>query len=116
MVLGNSYDRSDIAHLEMVNGPERSDQIYGFQAFTDRLAPKVKTTEEQFIHNIQTVIDSSNSYYSKQATKVLSAVKDHQQEGMIIGMVVTGTRGQLKKLEGLPFIKAATLGATVDMY
>ncbi|USB32981.1 anti sigma factor C-terminal domain-containing protein [Paenibacillus sp. YPG26] len=62
------------------------------------------------------VIDSNNDYYPEKAAHVLAAVKSHQQSGMITGVVVTGTKDQLKSLGQLPFIKAATLGATVDMY
>lgn len=112
----DSYNQSDLENLKSSNKPERAEQLYGFQAYTDRLTPTVRTTEDQFMNYIQIVINSNNSYYSKQAEKVLAAVKSHQQSGMIIGVVVTGTRDQLKQLQGLPFIKAATLGATVDMY
>ncbi|MNT05423.1 hypothetical protein D3C72_1400420 [compost metagenome] len=113
----DSYNEDDLKHLKFKAEPERAEELHGFQAYSERLSDSTeRTTEDQFLKDIQTVIDSSNAYYSKQATHVLAAVKSHQQSGMIIGVVVTGTKDQLKALQQLPFIKAATLGATVDMY
>ncbi|MNY59098.1 hypothetical protein D3C86_1955070 [compost metagenome] len=96
--------------------PERAEELHGFQAYRERMDHTLVNTEEKFMMDIQAVMDCSNAYYSKQAARVLAAVKSHQQSGMIIGVVVTGTKDQLKALQQLPFIKAATLGATVDMY
>ncbi|MNS38284.1 hypothetical protein D3C72_705290 [compost metagenome] len=111
----DSYSKNDIRLLSTFRQPIIADELYGFQAY---LEPNIKerTTEEWFIKKVQDVADCTNSYYSEQATHVLAAVKSHQKSGMIIGVVVTGTKDQLKALQQLPFIKAATLGATVDMY
>lgn len=112
----DSYDKDDFKLLKFKAQPERAEELYGFQAYMEPGDYTRRTTEEKFLMDIQTVIDSDNDYYSEKATHALAAVKSHQQSGMIIGVVVTGTRDQLKSLQKLPFIKAATLGATVDMY
>ncbi|WP_068620853.1 anti sigma factor C-terminal domain-containing protein [Paenibacillus tuaregi] len=109
----DSYSRDTLK-----NGAEplRAEELYGFQAYTERLSDSNRTTEEQFINNLEAVAKCTNSYYAENAGRALAAVKSHQQSGMIIGVVVTGTKDQLKTLQQLPFIKAATLGATVDIY
>ncbi|RUT33406.1 hypothetical protein EJP77_07085 [Paenibacillus zeisoli] len=112
----DSYNEEDLKHLKFKAEPERAEELHGFQSYLERLEDTRRTTEAQFMKMVQDVAECTNSYYAEQAAHVLAAVKSHQQSGMIIGVVVTGTRDQLKSLQKLPFIKAATLGATVDMY
>lgn len=83
------------------------------EAVFHQLSP---TYKEQFMQDVLSVASSKNIYYSEPAQKAYQAVKENQKTGLIIGIVVTGTRDQLKLLQGLPFIRAATLGATVDKY
>lgn len=112
----NGYTKSDLAVLKNTNQPIQANQVYGFHTYPERLEPVMKTTEEDFIHNIEIVSNSKNVHYNEQGKKVLDAVKAHQKEGMIIGAVVTGTKEELAVLEGLPFIKATTLGAIIAKY
>jgi len=112
----DSFLGSDLEILKELQEPLRADSLYGFQAYRDRLNPVLKTTEEQFMQDVLSIASSKNIYYSEPAQKAYQAVKENQKTGLIIGVVVTGTRDQLKSLQGLPFIRAATLGATVDKY
>ena len=112
----NSFLEGDLEMLKELQEPLRADSLYGFQAYRDRLNPVQKTTEEQFMQDVLSVASSKNIYYSDPAQKAYEAIKENQKTGMIIGIVVTGTRDQLKSLQGLPFIRAASLGATVDKY
>lgn len=112
----NSFLESDLEILKELQEPLRADSLYGFQAYRDRLNPTLKTTEERFMQDVHNVASSNNIYYSGPAQMAYEAVKANQKTGLIIGVVVTGTRDQLKSLQGLPFIRAATLGATVDKY
>ncbi|MGG1664256.1 anti sigma factor C-terminal domain-containing protein [Brevibacillus sp. NRS-1366] len=112
----NSFLSHDLEILKEVQEPLRAASIYGFHAYRDRLNPLMKTTEEQFFQDVQRVASSKNIHYSEPAQKVYQAIAENQKKGLIIGVVVTGTKDQLKSLKGLPFIKAATLGATVDKF
>ncbi|MHA2961183.1 anti sigma factor C-terminal domain-containing protein [Priestia megaterium] len=41
-------------------------------------------------------------------------LKNRQKNGLIIGVVVTGTKEELLSLRNEPYVKAASLGAVVD--
>ncbi|MBP2001901.1 hypothetical protein J2Z69_002957 [Paenibacillus shirakamiensis] len=110
----DSYNSGDLELMK--NNPLRAEELYGFQDYSDRLSKGTRNTEATFLKDVQNVMKCSNVYYATQATKVYQAAQSHQQRGMIIGLVVTGTRDQLTQLQRIPTIKAAALGATVDKY
>ncbi|MEU5008679.1 anti sigma factor C-terminal domain-containing protein, partial [Streptomyces albidoflavus] len=43
-------------------------------------------------------------------------LKLQQKDGLIIGVVVTGTKEALLKLENQSYVKATSIGAVVDKY
>ncbi|WP_442598573.1 anti sigma factor C-terminal domain-containing protein [Neobacillus sp. D3-1R] len=116
----NSYskERLELEKKDTIAIPEQAQEVYGFDAYFDPAFKDTKRTEDDFIEDVKRLKDSkNNNYYTSYAKDHLyDVVKENQKDGMIIGVVVTGTKEQLMELKGLPFVTAAVMGATVDQY
>lgn len=89
--------------------PEFGQWLYGISQPSSELGkalstPKIKT-ESDFLNHIKKV--NKNDY---------QFLKQQQEKGLIIGVVVTGTKENLLSLQGQPYVKASSIGAVVEKY
>ncbi|MFD1739743.1 anti sigma factor C-terminal domain-containing protein [Bacillus salitolerans] len=115
----NSYSQSQLdLFKDGENRPDLAQTVYGFDAYFDSTFKESKRTEEDFVEDVKRLKDSKyNNFFTFYVKDVLyDAIQENKEDGLIIGIVVTGTKDELQVLNGLPFIKGAVLGATVDKY
>ncbi|NOU90220.1 hypothetical protein GC102_31415 [Paenibacillus sp. LMG 31460] len=112
----NSYAQEDLK-IKGTDFPEQEGFIYGFRAYeVSGPGQKVNTTEESFIKGLNELKSYKKKFNGNVFEKLDKVVQQNQRNGLIIGVVVTGTKDQLKSLNGLPFVKASTFGAMVNKY
>ncbi|MDN5387026.1 MULTISPECIES: anti sigma factor C-terminal domain-containing protein [Bacillus] len=89
--------------------PESGQWLFGISDPSSKLGqvlstPKVKS-ESDFLDRLKKFNKNDYEY-----------VKKRQKDGLIIGVVVTGTKDSLSSLQGQPYVKASSLGVIVDKY
>ena len=89
--------------------PESGQWLFGISDIPSKLGqvlstPKVKS-ESDFLNRLKKF--NINDY---------QFIKKRQKDGLIIGVVVTGTKDSLSSLQGLPYVKASSLGVIIDKY
>lgn len=94
---------------EVRKDPESGQWLYGISQPSSELGkalstPKIKT-ESDFLDHIKKVNKNDYQFF-----------KRHQENGLIIGVVVTGTKENLLLLQGQPYVKASSIGAVVEKY
>ncbi|WJN47546.1 anti sigma factor C-terminal domain-containing protein (plasmid) [Priestia aryabhattai] len=89
--------------------PESGRWLLGISKPSPQLGVKLTSnkvkTEADFLNELQ-----------KTDPGEVKSLKDRQKNGLIIGVVVTGTKEELLSLQNKPYVKAASLGAVVDKY
>ncbi|PGY50483.1 anti sigma factor C-terminal domain-containing protein [Priestia megaterium] len=89
--------------------PESGRWLLGISKPSPQLGVKLTTnkvkTEAEFLNEIQ-----------KTDPEESKNLKNRQKNGLIIGVVVTGTKEEILPLRNKPYVKAASLGAVVDKY
>ncbi|RXT07199.1 anti sigma factor C-terminal domain-containing protein [Ammoniphilus sp. CFH 90114] len=96
--------------------PQTARSVYGFHAYRDPESRTSPNTEESFEKDLVDYMAYAKTHYKSQAERLYQSWKSQEDEGRIIGVVVTGSKEQFKSLVDKPYIKAAVLGATVDKY
>lgn len=101
----NDYRMESGSEAEPVSGQ----WIYGISQqvteFGKALSnPKIKT-EADFLNHLKKINKADYQFLKKQ-----------QKNGLIIGVVVTGTKEELLQLVGQPYVRASSLGAVVEKY
>ncbi|WP_430131625.1 anti sigma factor C-terminal domain-containing protein [Priestia aryabhattai] len=89
--------------------PESGRWLLGISKPSPQLGAKLTSTK------IKTEADFLNEL-KKTDPGESKNLKNRQKNGLIIGVVVTGTKEELLALQNKPYIKAASLGAVVDKY
>ncbi|MDF2946521.1 MAG: polymerase sigma factor, sigma-70 family [Bacillales bacterium] len=83
--------------------------MYGISTIPSQLGKSLRSIdisdEESFLHILKK--------YNK---KDYNSLKQRQKDGLIIGVVVTGTKEELLSLQNESYIKASSIGAVVDKY
>ncbi|MGC9933906.1 anti sigma factor C-terminal domain-containing protein [Priestia aryabhattai] len=89
--------------------PESGRWLLGISKPSPQLGVKLTSnkvkTEADFLNELQ-----------KTDPGEVKSLKNRQKNGLIIGVVVTGTKEELLSLRNKPYVKAASLGAVVDKY
>lgn len=89
--------------------PESGRWLFGISKPSPQLGVKLTSnkvkTEADFLNELQ-----------KTDPGEVKSLKDRQKNGLIIGVVVTGTKEELLSLQNKPYVEAASLGAVVDKY
>jgi len=91
------------------NESENGRWLLGISKPSPQLGAKLKTTK------VKTEADFLNEL-KKTDTGEAKNLKNRQENGLIIGVVVTGTKEELISLRNKPYVKAASLGVVVDKY
>ncbi|GMG73981.1 MULTISPECIES: anti sigma factor C-terminal domain-containing protein [Priestia] len=91
------------------NNPENGRWLLGISKPSPQLGAKLTTTK------IKTEADFLNELQKTDPGEVKN-LKNRQKNGLIIGVVVTGTKEELLSLKNKLYVKAASLGAVVDKY
>jgi hypothetical protein len=91
------------------DGPEFGQWLFGISEPSSQLgqvlsAPKINS-ESDFLNRLK-----------KFNTKDYQLLKKRQTDGLIIGVVVTGTKDSLLLLKEQPYVKASSIGAVVEKY
>ncbi|CAH0325443.1 anti sigma factor C-terminal domain-containing protein [Priestia megaterium] len=89
--------------------PESGQWLLGISKPSPQLGAKLTTTK------IKTEADFLNELEKTDPGEVKN-LKNRQENGLIIGVVVTGTKEEILPLRNKPYVKAASLGAVVDKY
>ncbi|MHA2960514.1 anti sigma factor C-terminal domain-containing protein [Priestia megaterium] len=90
-------------------GPENGRWLLGISKPSPQLGAQLTTTK------IKTEADFLNEL-KKTDPGESKNLKNRQKNGLIIGVVITGTKKELLALRNEPYVKAASLGAVVDKY
>ncbi|SFG88620.1 Sigma factor regulator N-terminal [Priestia megaterium] len=90
-------------------GPENGRWLLGISKPSPQLGAQLTTTK------IKTEADFLNEL-KKTDPGESKNLKNRQKNGLIIGVVITGTKEELLALRNEPYVKAASLGAVVDKY
>ncbi|MEH7609464.1 anti sigma factor C-terminal domain-containing protein [Priestia megaterium] len=91
------------------NNPENGQWLLGISKPSPQLGAKLATTK------IKTEADFLNELQKTDPGEAKD-LNNKQKNGLIIGVVVTGTKEELLSLRNEPYVKAASLGAVVDKY
>lgn len=91
------------------DAPESGQWLFGISDPPSKLGqvlstPKVKS-ESDFLYRLKKF--NKNEY---------QFIKKRQKDGLVVGVVVTGTKDSLLLLQGQPYVKASSLGVIVDKY
>ncbi|NOG29059.1 anti sigma factor C-terminal domain-containing protein [Lysinibacillus fusiformis] len=89
------------------------DEIVGIRAFSNT-GEKYDNPLKEFKESIQFTMEN-NSEYKKEMKTILDSITDNNNIN-IIGAVVVGDAATLSKLSKAPFIRASSLGASIDSY
>lgn len=104
-------------NLKVLIGPEAAQYVYGFDAQKGYIE-NGDGTEKDFILAIKSGLNMKGKYENEYKRIYDFLRKDKKKPTLhdvkVIGVVVTGTTEDLKKLENQPYAKAIVLGAVVD--
>ncbi|PEA35374.1 hypothetical protein CON45_30400 [Priestia megaterium] len=89
--------------------PENGRWLLGISKPSPQLGEKLTTTKIKTEADFLNELEKTDPGESKN-------LKNRQKNGLIIGLVVTGTKKELLSLRNEPYVKAASLGAVVDNY
>ncbi|MEB2268246.1 anti-sigma factor [Priestia megaterium] len=89
--------------------PENGRWLLGISKPSPQLGAKLTTTKIKTEADFLNELKKTDPWESKN-------LKNRQKNGLIIGVVVTGTKEELLSLRNKPYVKAASLGAVVDKY
>lgn len=89
--------------------PENGRWLLGISKPSPQLGAKITTTK------VKTEADFLNELKKTDPGEAKN-LKNRQENGLIIGVVVTGTKEELLSLRNKPYVKAASVGAVVDKY
>lgn len=124
----NDVSEDETLHMRTYEGEKETpgdplvrsaNTVYGFSLFEPYGEAKIEPAK-QFIRSIQAGIPLKSRWQVEfkrlQTTIAGEDGKLAVEELVVNGMVVTGNAECLLKLQGLPFIKASSLGVVVDRY
>lgn len=104
-------------HYKVSRIAETANEVYGFSTKQGQIEHG-NGTEKDFLLGLQSGLKEKGKYYDeyKRIYDYLrnKKKKPNETDVRIFGVVVTGTNGNLIKLENAPYVKAAVLGATVE--
>lgn len=106
----DSYsDEAKLNGSDYMGTPKSGKWLFGISDISSKLGRALSTVkikdESDFLENLK-----------KFSEKDYKFIKNHQKGGLIIGVVVTGTKESLLPLQGQPYVKASSLGVVVDKY
>ncbi|GEB77721.1 anti sigma factor C-terminal domain-containing protein [Sporolactobacillus inulinus] len=91
------------------DSPESGQGLFGISNPSSKLGQTLTSsnvkTESDFLNHLKQVDHSD-----------YKMIKKRQRDGLIIGVVVTGTKDGLSVLQEQPYVRATSLGAVVDKY
>lgn len=97
--------------------PESAGDVYGYGIDWEYLT---KPEPKQFIQSLEFGLEQKGKYYTEYQRIFNYLKKDKPapdaNDVQLMGVVVTGTAQELQRLEGQPYVRAAVLGAIVDIY
>lgn len=110
--IASMQEQDDLGNLSSF----RANNIFGF--------PFTENTGWSFPDSFLAILEHKeiqNSEHADRANEILSALKENDEElkggkVRIIGAVVTGTPAELAKYKDIEFIRASSLGASVEIY
>lgn len=124
----NDVSEDETLHMRTYEGEKETignplvrsaNTVYGFSLFEQNGEAKIEPAQ-QFIRSIQAGIPLKSRWqgeFKRLYTTISGEDGKLAVEDLVVnGIVVTGTTENLRQLQGLPFIKAASLGVVVDQY
>jgi hypothetical protein len=112
----NEFNQNDKNQLQGLNSTgTTASNVYGFNVNTLKgEGDIVAQNEEDFLATLEELKGTGN--YDFIIDRLLDSVNQNLKEGIIIGVVVTGTKEELLKLKGEKHIRAISLGAVAREY
>jgi hypothetical protein len=108
----NDYNQNDKKQLAGLHeSGDTATYVYGFHATTGREEGNKAQTEKDYLVLLQKLKNSGS--YDYIVDRLLESANENQKEGLILGVVITGTKEELLKLEKNNNIRAISLGAVV---
>lgn len=107
----NDYNANDKQQLQqgLHDSGNTAAHVYGFHATTEEWEGGEAQDEQDYFAIVKELKNSGG--YDHIVNRLLTSAKENQQEGLILGVVITGTKEELLKLEQTPYIRAVSLGA-----
>ncbi|WP_100371926.1 anti sigma factor C-terminal domain-containing protein [Bacillus sp. FJAT-45037] len=110
----HTEDTSETMYERTMGGYQES-IVYGFNATgLQGEGDRVHQTEGDYLHLLEQVKESGA--YSHHIDHLIQAAHDHIGTGLILGVVVTGTKEELQSLEQEEKVRAISLGAVVTEF
>ncbi|MCY9003046.1 anti sigma factor C-terminal domain-containing protein [Peribacillus frigoritolerans] len=101
----NNYSKKS----DFRDAPESGQWLFGISDPSSKLGQALSTSnvksESDFLNRLKK--SNKNDY---------QFISNRQKDGLIIGVVVTGTKENLLLLQGQPYVKASSIGAIVEKY
>ncbi|MGD7052365.1 anti sigma factor C-terminal domain-containing protein [Sutcliffiella horikoshii] len=112
----NDYNQSDKEQLKGLHeSGDSTSFVYGFNVTTLKgEGDTVTQNEEDFLSILEELKSTGN--YDFIIDRLLESTNQNMKEGIIIGVVVTGTKEELLKLKEEKHIRAISLGAIARKY
>ncbi|MDZ5472965.1 anti sigma factor C-terminal domain-containing protein [Bacillus sp. 31A1R] len=112
----NDYNLRAIEQLKGLHSSgDSASYVYGFSVQTMKGEGKMETqNEEDFLATLAKLKDTGNYRYL--INPLLENVKQNMKDGIILGVVVTGTKEELLKIKQDKHIRAISLGAVATEY
>ena len=112
----NQYNQSAKEQLEgLHNSGDSTSQVYGFNVTTQYGEGDIKAhNEEDFLATLEKLKSTGN--YDYIIDNLLENVIQNKKEGLILGVVITGTKEELLNLKDENHIRAISLGAVAREY
>jgi len=113
----NGYKQSAKEQLKgLYESGDSSSYVYGFNATRPKGDTKgiVAQNEEDYLATLEELKSTKN--YDFIIDNLLESAKENMKEGIVLGVVVTGTKEELLKLKEEKHIRAISLGAVASEY
>lgn len=115
----NDYNQSAKEQLtDIIESGDSSSYVYGFNATRLKVEGDaediVAQNEDDFLATLEELKSTGN--YDFIIDRLLESAKQNRKEGIILGVVVTGTKEELLKLKEEKHIRAISLGAVAREY
>ncbi|MCA0756239.1 anti-sigma factor C-terminal domain-containing protein [Paenibacillus sp. N4] len=113
------YERIDSMQTSEIDSPIAAVDAYGFSAYED-LNNQSPNNESDFIKLVEQGL-TLNGKYEEEFNRIYTLLKGGKTvpdaaNVKIIGAVLTGSPEALHQLEGMPYVRAAVLGAVTELY
>ncbi|MFJ7933813.1 anti sigma factor C-terminal domain-containing protein [Sporosarcina sp. NPDC096371] len=106
----NDYNQNDKKQLQgLHDSGNTATHVYGFLATTEVWEGSKPQTEQDYLRLVNELKNSGG--YDHIVNRLLKSAKQNEKEGLILGVVITGTKEELLALEQDHHIRAISLGA-----